>query len=381
MVTPGVRLSGPELADEQSLPAQLTAAFRGAAARANYLSADRIDAQFACKEVCRSMSSPTTQSWKAMKRICRFLNGAPRLVYMYPRQRVSCIDVYTDTDWAACPKTRKSTSGGCVLLGRHAVKHWSSTQASIALSSAEAEFGGVVRGAGQGLGYQALLKDLGVSVPLRVWTDSSAAVGICQRQGLGKLRHLDAKTLWVQQAVRTGRVDLRKIQGERNPADLLTKHSLTRARMEMLVELHGCRYLEGRAESAPRMRKGASSKSTMANADATIGNIEPEPIMPHTAHDHDALNKLFPKMEVPDEELLDDGQEEVTDGNDPVFQRGLQIARQIQEEMRRVGRTRHHPHMSPTPLPPGSATNHDHDPPDHKARPHSSTSTTRPRTR
>ena len=60
-------------------------------------------------------------------------------------------------------------------------------------------------GPGQGLGYQALLKDLGIDVPLRVWTDSSAAIGICNRQGLGKLRHLDTHTLWVQQAVRSGR--------------------------------------------------------------------------------------------------------------------------------------------------------------------------------
>ena len=102
------------------------------------------------------------------------------------------------------------------MLGRHAVKHWSSTQTSIALSSGEAEFAGVIRGAGQGLGYQALFKDLGIELQLRVWTDSSAAIGICSRQGLGKLRHLDTHTLWIQQAVRTKRVDLRKVLGERN---------------------------------------------------------------------------------------------------------------------------------------------------------------------
>ena len=77
------------------------------------------------------------------------------------------------------------------MLGRHTIKHWSSTQSSTALSSGEAEFAGVIRGAGQGLGYQALLEDLGIKVPLRVWTDSSAAIGICSRQGLGKMRHLD----------------------------------------------------------------------------------------------------------------------------------------------------------------------------------------------
>ena len=118
-----------------------------------------------------------------------------------------------------------------MILGTHAVKSWSSTQTSVALSSGEAEFNGVVRGAGVGLGYQSLLRDLGVNVGLRVWTDSSAAIGICTRQGLGKLRHLDTHTLWIQHAVRLGRVDLRKVDGEVNPADLLTKHSFSRERL------------------------------------------------------------------------------------------------------------------------------------------------------
>ena len=123
------------------------------------------------------------------------------------------------------------------MFGSHLIKHWSSAQTSGALSSGEAEFAGVIRGAGQGLGYQALLQDLGVKAHHRVWTDSSAAIGICTRQGLGKLRHLDTHTLWIQRAVCLGRVGLRKVAGEVNPADLFTKHSLSKLRVEQLVEL------------------------------------------------------------------------------------------------------------------------------------------------
>ena len=155
---------------------------------------------------------------------------------MFRKQTVDSIDIYVDTDWAGCARTRKSTSGGVVMLGKHTIKHWSSTQPSVTLSSGEAEFYGVVRGSGQGLGYQALLKDLGVTAPLRVWTDSSAALGICSRQGLGKLRHLDTHTLWVQQAVRSGRLQLKKVPGESNPADLLTKHSISQAKAEQLIK-------------------------------------------------------------------------------------------------------------------------------------------------
>ena len=123
MATPGIKATFKDLEEDTELPAHLNTAFRGAAERGNYLSADRLDAQFACKEVCRWMAKPSAQAWKALKRVCRFLNGAPRLVYAFKQQSVDTVDVYTDADWAGCPKTRKSTSGGCVMLGGHAVKH------------------------------------------------------------------------------------------------------------------------------------------------------------------------------------------------------------------------------------------------------------------
>ena len=70
------------------------------------------------------------------------------------------------------------------MLGQHLLKSWSSTQTAVSLSSGEAKFYGVVKASGIGLGYQALLEDLGYVLPIRVWTDSSATMGICARVGL-----------------------------------------------------------------------------------------------------------------------------------------------------------------------------------------------------
>jgi hypothetical protein len=164
--TLSVKATFKELEEDADLLRAAHIAFRGAAARANYVASDRIDCQFPSKEICRYMANPTAHAWKALKRLCRYYRSAPRLVYEYRKQSVECIDVYTDTDWAGCPRTRKSTSGGVVMLGQHTMKHWSSTQTSTALSSGEAEFAGVIRGSGQGLGYQALLEDLGIKAPL-----------------------------------------------------------------------------------------------------------------------------------------------------------------------------------------------------------------------
>ena len=84
------------------------------------------------------------------------------------------------------------------MLGGHLIKHWSVTQATVALSSAEAELYGVVRAMAQALGLRSIAKDLGETLELEVGTDSTAAEGICKRRGLGKVRHLDTNLLWVQ---------------------------------------------------------------------------------------------------------------------------------------------------------------------------------------
>ena len=97
--------------------------FRAAAARSNYLSIDRPDCQFASKEICRLMTAPTRRGHASLKRLCRYLVGRPRLVHVFDFQEASCVHVYTDTDWAGCLRTGKSTSGGSITLGKHTSKN------------------------------------------------------------------------------------------------------------------------------------------------------------------------------------------------------------------------------------------------------------------
>ena len=163
-------------------------------------------------------------------------------MYKLPFQQATHVDVYSDTDWAGCVKTRKSTGGGC-------------TQPSVSLSSGEAEYYGVVKASGVAIGHRSLMADLGIPLAARVWTDSSAAIGICNRAGLSKLRHVQTHTLWVQERLRNGEVELRKVKGEVNPADLFTRFIRARDNILQLLGLSGCEYRGGRAESAPRLRK------------------------------------------------------------------------------------------------------------------------------
>ena len=56
-----------------------------------------------------------------------------------------------------------------------------------------------------------------------LYTDSSGARGILQRRGVGRLRHLSCRILWLQALVETGTVKLSSIAGSMNPADVGNK--------------------------------------------------------------------------------------------------------------------------------------------------------------
>ena len=109
------------------------------------------------------------------------------------------------------------------MVGRHLLKSWSTTQATVAMSSAEAEFYAMVEGATRSLGFRSMVKELGVDMEITIMTDSSAAKSFASQRGLKRMRHLEVKELWIQEEICRGRLRIGKILGSENPADILTK--------------------------------------------------------------------------------------------------------------------------------------------------------------
>ena len=73
------------------------------------------------------------------------------------------------------------------------------------------------------MGLQSIAADCGVAASLSLEIDASAAVGIIQRQGLGKTRRVEVGDLWLQEKVRMKKLEIRKINARSNAADLGTK--------------------------------------------------------------------------------------------------------------------------------------------------------------
>ena len=112
------------------------------------------------------------------------------------------------------------------MLGTHCIKTWSATQCAYALSSAEAEFYAMIEAVTRAKGLISLASELGfrgMSNVVRLGTDSSAAKSFVSRRGLGRMRHLEIRDLWLQKEVNEGKVEVSKVRGDENPADLMTK--------------------------------------------------------------------------------------------------------------------------------------------------------------
>eukprot|EP00435_Cladocopium_sp_Y103_P064563 s467_g26.t1 len=115
----------------------------------------------------------------------------------------------------------------------------SKTQKVVSLSSAESETyaaAGAVMDAVLIHGIFTWL--LGLHIIMCLHLDSSASRGILSRKGVGRLRHLSCRVLWLQDLVSERSLMVRSVLGTLNPADVGTKR-LSAARLQSLSFLLG----------------------------------------------------------------------------------------------------------------------------------------------
>ena len=135
--TPGTKT---KLEDEdfEPLPADEVERFRSDCMRLGYLSQDRPDLLFSSKEIARGMSSPEKRHQPALKRACRYLLRAREVAWVFQKQRwPGLVKAWSDSDWAGCQVTRRSSTGCSVTFGSHTWLCTSTTQTAISLSSGE----------------------------------------------------------------------------------------------------------------------------------------------------------------------------------------------------------------------------------------------------
>jgi hypothetical protein len=217
-------------------------AYRSSAMRLQYLRQDRADLQELAKFMAQWMKEPTVFDMALVKRACRYLVGRPRGIRRFRAHEYRSewrIETFSDSDWASCPLTAKSTSGCVSFLNGCAVKTGSNLQSITTLSVGEAEFYALTKGGAVALSLESLLRDLGetrIHVVLRA--DSTTAKAMTDRLGVGRVRHMQTRWMWLQERVHFGDLQVLHVGTKVNMSDVLTK-VLTRLEQDKHLEAIG----------------------------------------------------------------------------------------------------------------------------------------------
>ena len=232
------------------LDAEQAGIYRSAVGTLLYIAPDFPDCQFTIRALAQWMAKPTVHAFNCLKYFAGYLLGCTNhcLQLTFRPQHGSynyygdlmVLEVFCDSDWASNKRTRKSVSSCCMMLHGCLLHSSSRTQRTIALSSGEAETYAATSGGCDAVLLRECLLFLFPSgeLEVRLFIDSSACRSILQRQGVGKVRHLSTRCLWMQQFCKRGVFSVHPIGTKLNVSDIGTKRH-PRPRMLYLMFLLG----------------------------------------------------------------------------------------------------------------------------------------------
>ncbi|CAE7249787.1 RE2 [Symbiodinium sp. CCMP2592] len=202
-----------DLSRSDPLPEDQMSIYRSCIGILMYISADTADMQHSIRMLSQHLACPTEACMKALKHLVRYAKSA---------------------NWASDHATRRSASAGALYMNGNAIYTASRTQRVVAMSSCESELNALVSFAVYV--KQALRFVDGVTPECHAFSDSSSARAVVNKQGLSKLKHVEIRLLWVQQALKDGAFKLHPVGTLDNSSDLMTK-ALKRERMLYLMYL------------------------------------------------------------------------------------------------------------------------------------------------
>ncbi|KAJ9566852.1 hypothetical protein OSB04_002818 [Centaurea solstitialis] len=210
--------------------------YRGMIGSLLYLTASRPDIMYSTCLCARYQAEPKESHLTAVKRIFRYLKGTPNLGLWYSKDSGFDLTAYSDSDFAGCKIDRKSTTGGCHLLGGKLVSWTSKKQNSVSTSTAEAEYVAAGICCAQVLWLRNQLQDYDIQLSkIPIYCDNTSAIAIANNPVLhSKTKHIEVRYHFIRDHVMNGDIELHFVPTEYQLADLFTK-PLDVTRFNMLI--------------------------------------------------------------------------------------------------------------------------------------------------
>jgi hypothetical protein len=186
----------------------------------------RPDIAHAVGVVSKFNGCPTEAHMTAVKRILRYLKGTKDLTLQYVKGSGDNMIGYSDADWAGSHDDRHSTTGNVFLLSGGAISWLSRKQATVALSTSEAEYVAMSCAAQEIIWLRRLLGELGLDVgeSTILYEDNRGAIAMSKNpMGHKRTKHIDIRYHFVREAVEAGTIDVRYCPSADMLADIFTK--------------------------------------------------------------------------------------------------------------------------------------------------------------
>ncbi|KAJ9545567.1 hypothetical protein OSB04_025274 [Centaurea solstitialis] len=210
--------------DSKGKPVDVTL-YRGMIGSLLYLTASRPDIMYSTCLCARYQAEPKESHLTAVKQIFRYLKGTPNLGLWYSKDSGFDLTAYSDSDFAGCKIDRKSTTGGCHLLGGKLVSWTSKKQNSVSTSTAEAEYVAAGICCAQVLWLRNQLQDYDIQLSkIPIYCDNTSAIAIANNPVLhSKTKHIEVRYHFIRDHVMNGDIELHFVPTEYQLADLFTK--------------------------------------------------------------------------------------------------------------------------------------------------------------
>jgi hypothetical protein len=188
----------------------------------------RPDLAFSVRRLTSCVENPQPEHWKAVQHLLAYVKGTIEYKITYQRSGSSGIKPigYVDADYAGDLETRRSTLGEVFMMSGGPVSWSSEKQATVALSTVEAEYVALTCSAKQAMWMHSFLGLLTMpqQKPAVLHCDNMGATLLAKNaKGHARVKHIDIREHYIRECIADGDIEILRVESANNLTDLFMK--------------------------------------------------------------------------------------------------------------------------------------------------------------